>query len=222
MSIDGLVDVPDTGDAAEFGTPVPGTHPGGVSQPGRDVGGARRMLRCWRRRPMRLQGSGGSRWRGSCTRGWEDWLLIADRTSITGRLVHGRGHRGRAAVAGQADLTLQPLEFHRDGSYTSVLVNPRSGAVQGSSSSTRPAPARTWTQAKATASGGRIRGPRSRRRRERRSHRPDHHHHYMDGRARPGPGGRVPRTLEHEPETSRSRRFCAARERSCARSPRTW
>ena len=32
----------------------------------------------------------------------------------------------------KADLTLQPLEFHRDGSYTSVLVNPkiRGGARQ--------------------------------------------------------------------------------------------
>ena len=63
----------------------------------------------------------------------EDWLLIADRNFYNWQDWCTAADTGAALLwRVKADLTLQPLEFHRDGSYTSVLVNPkiRGGARQ--------------------------------------------------------------------------------------------
>jgi hypothetical protein len=56
----------------------------------------------------------------------EDWLLIADRNFYNWQDWCTAADTGAALLwRVKADLTLPPLEFHPDGSYRSVLINPK-------------------------------------------------------------------------------------------------
>ena len=56
----------------------------------------------------------------------EDWLLIADRNFYNWQDWCTAADTGAALLwRVKADLTLDPLEFYLDGSYRSVLVNPK-------------------------------------------------------------------------------------------------
>jgi hypothetical protein len=56
----------------------------------------------------------------------EDWLLIADRNFIIGKAGAPPRTPARALLCRmKSDLTLPPLELYPDGSYRSVLVNPK-------------------------------------------------------------------------------------------------
>ena len=56
----------------------------------------------------------------------EDWLLIADRNFYNWQDWCAAADTGAALLwRVKSDLILEPLEFHRDGSYRSVLVNPK-------------------------------------------------------------------------------------------------
>jgi hypothetical protein len=140
MSIDGLEwDVPDTkANAAEFGYPGAGKDGTPAAFP---KARAVTIGECASHAPVLAaigpcvsKGSGEqSLARELYPRLEEDWLLIADRNFYNWQDWCTAADTGAALLwRVKADLTLQPLEFHRDGSCTSVLVNPkiRGGARQ--------------------------------------------------------------------------------------------
>jgi hypothetical protein len=132
MSIDGLEwDVPDTeANAAAFG--YPGTGDGGRAA----FPKARAVTigECASRAPVLAaigpcasKGSGEqSLARQLYPRLEEDWLLIADRNFYNWQDWCTAADTGAALLwRVRSDLILDPLEFHPDGSYRSVLVNPK-------------------------------------------------------------------------------------------------
>jgi hypothetical protein len=132
MSIDGLEwDVPDTAaNAAEFG--YPGTADGGRAA----FPKARAVTigECASHAPVLAaigpctsKGSGEqSLARELYPRLEEDWLLIADRNFYSWQDWRTASGTGAALLwRVKSDLILEPLEFHPDGSYRSVLVNPK-------------------------------------------------------------------------------------------------
>jgi hypothetical protein len=132
MSIDGLEwDVPDTeANAAGFG--YPGTGDGGRAA----FPKARAVTigECASHAPVLAaigpctsKGSGEqSLARELYPRLEEDWLLIADRNFYNWRDWCTAADTGAALLwRVKADLILEPLEFLTDGSYLSVLVNPK-------------------------------------------------------------------------------------------------
>jgi hypothetical protein len=140
MSIDGLEwDVPDTkANAAEFGYPGAGKDGAPAAFP---KARAVTIGECGSHAPVLAaigpcvsKGSGEqSLARELYPRLEEDWLLIADRNFYNWQDWCTAADTGAALLwRVKADLILQPLEFYRDGSYRSVLVNPkvRSGARQ--------------------------------------------------------------------------------------------
>jgi hypothetical protein len=140
MSIDGLEwDVPDTkANAAEFGYPgagkdgAPAAFPKARTVTIGECGSHAPVLAAIG--PCVSKGSGEqSLARELYPRLEEDWLLIADRNFYNWQDWCTAADTGAALLwRVKADLILQPLEFYRDGSYRSVLVNPkvRSGARQ--------------------------------------------------------------------------------------------
>ena len=120
MSIDGLEwDVPDTEpNAAAFG--YPGTGKDGVPA-------AFPKARAVTIGPCTSKGSGEqSLARTLYPQLEEDWLLIADRNFYNWQDWCTAADTGAALLwRVKADLTLDPLEFYLDGSYRSVLVNPK-------------------------------------------------------------------------------------------------
>jgi hypothetical protein len=140
MSIDGLEwDVPDTAEnAAEFGYPGSGKDGSPAAFP---KARAVTISECASHAPVLAaigpctsKGSGEqSLARELYPRLEQDWLLIADRNFYNWQDWCTAADTGAALLwRVKADLTLTPLEFHRDGSYRSVLVNPkvRGGARQ--------------------------------------------------------------------------------------------
>jgi Insertion element 4 transposase N-terminal len=137
MSIDGLEwDVPDTkANAAEFG------YPGSPEEAGQAAFPKARAVtigECASHAPVLAaigpctsKGSGEqSLARELYPRLEEDWLLIADRNFYNWPDWCAAADTGAALLwRVKADLILAPLEFYRDGSYKSVLVNPK---VKGS------------------------------------------------------------------------------------------
>ena len=132
MSIDGLEwDVPDTAaNAAEFG--YPGTGDGGRAA----FPKARAVTigECASHAPVLAaigpcvsKGSGEqSLARELYPRLEEDWLLITDRNFYNWQDWCTAADTGAALLwRVKADLILEPLEFLTDGSYRSVLVNPK-------------------------------------------------------------------------------------------------
>src|SRR5207245_11036597 len=64
--------------------------------------------------------------RGLYPRLEEDWLLMADRNFYNWQdWCAAADTRAALLWRVKSDLTLPPLEFHPDGSYRSVLVNPK-------------------------------------------------------------------------------------------------
>jgi Insertion element 4 transposase N-terminal len=140
MSIDGLEwDVPDTkANAAEFGYPGTGKDGGQAAFP---KARAVTIGECASHAPV-LAAIGPCVFKGSGEQSLarqlyprleEDWLLIADRNFYNWQDWCTAADTGAALLwRVKADLVLQPLEFFRDGSYRSVLVNPevRGGARQ--------------------------------------------------------------------------------------------
>ncbi|HEX3955052.1 MAG TPA: IS4 family transposase [Trebonia sp.] len=133
MSIDGLEwDVPDSAaNAAEFG--YPGTGKDGA-QAAFPKARAVTIGECASHAPVLAaigpcvsKGSGEqSLARELYPRLEEDWLLIADRNFYNWQDWCTAAGTGAALLwRVKADLTLVPLEFHPDGSYLSVLVNPK-------------------------------------------------------------------------------------------------
>jgi hypothetical protein len=132
MSIDGQEwDVPDsTANATEFG--CPGTGDGGrAAFPkaravtiGECASHAPRLAAIG---PCTSKGSGEqSLARELYPRLEEDWLLIADRNFYNWQGWCAASDTGAALLwRVKADLVLEPLEFLTDGSYLSVLVNPK-------------------------------------------------------------------------------------------------
>ena len=195
MSIDGLEwDVPDTAaNAAEFGYPGTGTDGRAAFPKARAV----TIGECASHAPVLAaigpctsKGSGEqSLARELYPRLEEDWLLIADRNFYNWQDWCTAADTGAALLwRVKADLILEPLEFLTDGSYRSVLVNPK---VKGAARQKLVDAARA----------GEDLGPQKARyvrvveyevpdrawRREGRADRPGHHHH------RP-PAGPRPRT----------------------------
>lgn len=132
MSIDGLEwDLPDTeANAAEFG--YPGTGDGG--QAAFPKARAVTIGECASHAPVLAaigpctsKGSGEqSLARGLYPQLEEDWLLIADRNFYNWQDWCTAADAGAALLwRVKADLILEPLEFLTDGSYRSVLVNPK-------------------------------------------------------------------------------------------------
>jgi hypothetical protein len=133
MSIDGLEwDVPDTkANAAEFGYPGSGKDGAAAAFP---KARAVTISECASHAPV-LAAIGPCVSKGSgeqCLarelypRLEEDWLLIADRNFYNWQDWCTAADTGAALLwRVKADLALQPLEFYRDGSYLSVLVNPK-------------------------------------------------------------------------------------------------
>jgi hypothetical protein len=132
MSIDGLEwDVPDTpANAAEFG--YPGAGEGG--QAAFPKVRAVTITECASRAPVLAaigpcvsKGSGEqSLARELYPRLEEDWLLIADRNFYNWEDWCAAADTGAALLwRVKASLILEPLEFLSDGSYLSVLVNPK-------------------------------------------------------------------------------------------------
>ncbi len=131
MSIDGLEwDIPDTpANAAEFG--YPGTAGGRAAYP---KARAVTIGECASHAPVLAaigpctsKGSGEqSLARELYPRLEEDWLLIADRNFYNWQDWCTAADTGAALLwRVKSDLTLEPLEFLSDGSYLSVLVNPK-------------------------------------------------------------------------------------------------
>jgi hypothetical protein len=132
MSIDGLEwDVPDTkANAAEFG--YPGTGNGGRAA----FPKARAVTigECASHAPV-LAAMGPCTSKGSGEQSLarelyprleEDWLLIADRNFYNWQDWCTAADTGAALLwRVKSDLVLEPLEFLTDGSYLSVLVNPK-------------------------------------------------------------------------------------------------
>jgi hypothetical protein len=132
MSIDGLEwDVPDTkANAEEFGYPGAGNGGRAAFPKVRAV----TIAECASHAPVLAalgpcvsKGSGEqSLARELYPRLDEDWLLIADRNFYNWQDWCTAADTGAALLwRVKSDLTLQPLEFLTDGSYLSVLVNPR-------------------------------------------------------------------------------------------------
>jgi len=133
MSIDGLEwDVPDTGaNAAAFG--YPGTAEAGV-RAAFPKARAVTIGECASHAPV-LAAIGPCTSKGSGEQSLartlypqlqEDWLLIADRNFYNWQDWCAAAGTGAALLwRVKADLTLVPLEFYPDGSYRSVLVNPK-------------------------------------------------------------------------------------------------
>ena len=132
MSIDGLEwDVPDTAaNAAEFGYPGTGTDGRAAFPKARAV----TIGECASHAPVLAaigpctsKGSGEqSLARELYPRLEEDWLLIADRNFYNWQDWCTAAGTGAALLwRVKADLILEPLEFLTDGSYRSVLVNPK-------------------------------------------------------------------------------------------------
>jgi hypothetical protein len=135
MSIDGLEwDVPDTAaNAAEFG--YPGTGDGGRAAFPKvrvvtigECGSHAPVLAAIG--PCVSKGSGEqSLARELYPRLDEDWLLIADRNFYNWADWRAAADTGAALLwRVKSDLILEPLEFLSDGSYRSVLVNPKGAA----------------------------------------------------------------------------------------------
>jgi hypothetical protein len=133
MSIDGLEwDVPDTdANAAAFG--YPGTA-GDAAPAAFPKARAVTISECASHAPVLAaigpctsKGSGEqSLARQLYPRLEEDWLLIADRNFYNWQDWCAAAGTGAALLwRVKADLTLVPLEFYPDGSYRSVLVNPK-------------------------------------------------------------------------------------------------
>lgn len=140
MSIDGLEwDVPDTkANAAEFGYPGTGKDSGKAAFP---KVRAVTIAECASHAPVLAaigpctsKGSGEqSLARQLYPRLARDWLLISDRNFYNWEDWCAAADTGAALLwRVKSSLVLEPLEFHRDGSYTSVVVNPkvRGGARQ--------------------------------------------------------------------------------------------
>ena len=132
MSIDGLEwDVPDSAvNAAEFGYPGTGDGERAAFPKARAV----TVSECASHAPVLAaigpctsKGSGEqSLARELYPRLEEDWLLIADRNFYNWQDWCTAADTGAALLwRVKADLVLQPLEFLTDGSYLSVLVNPK-------------------------------------------------------------------------------------------------
>jgi hypothetical protein len=132
MSIDGLEwDVPDSAaNAAEFG--YPGTGDGGRAA--FPKARAVTISECASHAPVLAaigpctsKGSGEqSLARELYPRLEEDWLLIADRNFYNWQDWCAAADTGAALLwRVKSDLILEPLEFLTDGSYRSVLVNPK-------------------------------------------------------------------------------------------------
>ena len=132
MSIDGLEwDVPDTAaNAAEFGYPGTATDGRAAFPKARAV----TIGECASHAPVLAaigpctsKGSGEqSLARELYPRLEEDWLLIADRNFYNWQDWCTAADTGAALLwRVKADLILDPLEFLTDGSYRSVLVNPK-------------------------------------------------------------------------------------------------
>jgi hypothetical protein len=132
MSIDGLEwDVPDTAaNAAEFGYPGTGTDGRAAFPKARAV----TVGECASHAPVLAaigpctsKGSGEqSLARELYPRLEEDWLLIADRNFYNWADWCTAADTGAALLwRVKSDLILEPLEFLSDGSYLSVLVNPK-------------------------------------------------------------------------------------------------
>ena len=132
MSIDGLEwDVPDTAaNAAEFGYPGTGTDGRAAFPKARAV----TIGECASHAPVLAaigpctsKGSGEqSLARELYPRLEEDWLLIAGRNFYNWQDWCTAAGTGAALLwRVKADLILEPLEFLTDGSYRSVLVNPK-------------------------------------------------------------------------------------------------
>ena len=132
MSIDGLEwDVPDTkANAAEFGYPGTGDGVRAAFPKARAV----TIGECASHAPVLAaigpctsKGSGEqSLARELYPRLEEDWLLIADRNFYNWQDWCTAAGTGAALLwRVKADLILEPLEFLTDGSYRSVLVNPK-------------------------------------------------------------------------------------------------
>jgi hypothetical protein len=132
MSIDGLEwDVPDTAaNAAEFGYPGTGTDGRAAFPKARAV----TVGECASHAPVLAaigpctsKGSGEqSPARELYPRLEEDWLLIADRNFYNWADWCTAADTGAALLwRVKSDLILEPLEFLSDGSYLSVLVNPK-------------------------------------------------------------------------------------------------
>jgi hypothetical protein len=133
MSIDGLEwDVPDSeANAAAFGYPGTGEESGRAAFPKIRVV---TIGECASHAPVLAaigpcvsKGSGEqSLARTLYPRLEEDWLLIADRNFYNWADWCAAADTGAALLwRVKSDLILEPLEFHRDGSYRSVLVNPK-------------------------------------------------------------------------------------------------
>ena len=127
----------------------------------------------------------------------EDWLLIADRNFYNWQDWCTAADTGAALLwRVKSDLTLPPLEFYPDGSYRSVLVNPKiKGKRPGETPGGRPRRGGPGPGAGTVRAGDRVRGARPRGRRERRGHRPDYHHRGRPGRAWPRPRAGLSRKM---------------------------
>ena len=232
MSIDGLEwDVPDTeANAAAFGYPGTGKDGAPAAFP---KARAVTIGECASHAPVLAaigpcvsKGSGEqSLARELYPRLEEDWLLIADRNFYNWQDWCTAADTGAALLwRVKADLTLRAA-----GVLPGRLLPVRAGQPQGQGQGQGEDPGRRPRRGGPGPAEGplrpgrRVRGPRPRRRRERRDHRPDHHHHRVHRtrppRSSPGPTTSAGST---RPGTSSSRPTCAARGRSCARSPRTW
>jgi hypothetical protein len=232
MSIDGLEwDVPDTeASAAAFGYPGTGEADGRAAFPK-----ARAMTigECASHAPV-LAAIGPCASKGSGEQSLarilyprleEDWLLIADRNFYNWQDWCTAADTGAALLwRVKSDLTLAPLEFFPDGSYRSVLVDPKvkGGARQKIFDAARagedldPAKARyvraVEYEVPDREGGGKdeiiaLVSPRS-------LSSPTHRPARWPGHITKGGSTR--------PRTGSSRPTSAARGRSCARSPRTW
>lgn len=136
MSIDGMEwDVPDTAEnAAEFGYPGTGTGTGGGERAAFPKARAVTVAECASHSPV-LAAIGPCTSKGSGEQALarelyprleEDWLLIADRNFYNWADWCTAADTGAALLwRVKSDLTLPPLEFHPDGSYRSVVINPK-------------------------------------------------------------------------------------------------
>ena len=159
MSIDGFEwDVPDTpGNAAAFGYP-----PGGRERPAFPKVRVVTVSECGSHAvvdvaagPVAGKGSGEqSLARGLYHRLEPDWLLIADRNFYNWQDWCAASASGAALLwRVKADLALPVLDLLPDGSYQSVLINPRASGPAPRRSSRRPGPVRTSRRTAPATSG---------------------------------------------------------------------
>ena len=152
-----------------------------------------------------------------------DWLLIADRNFYNWQDWCAAADTGAALLwRVKADLTLPPLEFSPDGSYRSVVVNPKVRGGPGQAPGGRPRPGRTWTRRGPVRPGHRVRGPRPRGRRERRDHRPDHHHHRVPPPPPPNSPAAYHERWEHETGNKQLKTFLRGPGKILRSESRTW